>query len=105
MNVLQVITTTGSSDDARRIATALIERRLAACVQIVGPIESVYRWQGKVETAQEWQCWIKTRGDLFTSVEKVIRELHPYELPEILTMSAEANKPYLDWLRNETEAE
>jgi periplasmic divalent cation tolerance protein len=102
MNVLQIITTTGTSDDARRIAAALVERRLAACVQIVGPIESVYRWQGKLETAQEWQCWIKTRGDLYASVEQVIRELHPYELPEILTMPAEASKPYLDWLKRET---
>lgn len=102
MNVLQVITTVGASEDARRIAGALVERRLAACVQIVGPIESVYRWQGKVETAQEWQCWIKTRGDLYASVAEAIRELHPYELPEILTMPAEASKPYLEWLKRET---
>jgi periplasmic divalent cation tolerance protein len=102
MNVLQIITAVGTSEDARRIAGALVERRLAACVQIVGPIESVYRWQGKLETAQEWQCWIKTRGDLYASVAEAIRELHPYELPEILTMTAEASKPYLDWLRTET---
>jgi periplasmic divalent cation tolerance protein len=105
MSILQIVTTTATSEDARRIASALVERRLAACVQIVGPIESVYRWQGKVETAQEWQCWIKTRGDLYASVEKVIRELHPYELPEILTMPAEASKPYFEWLRRETDAE
>jgi periplasmic divalent cation tolerance protein len=105
VNILQIITTTGTIDDARRIAAALVERRLAACVQVVGPIESIYHWQGKVEAAQEWQCWIKTRGDLYASVEQAIRELHPYELPEILTIPAEASKPYLDWLRRETTAE
>jgi periplasmic divalent cation tolerance protein len=98
MNVLQVITTTGAIEDARRIAGALVERRLAACVQIVGPIESVYRWQEKVETAQEWQCWIKTRGDLCGAVEQAIRELHPYAVPEILSMTAEGSNAYVEWL-------
>jgi periplasmic divalent cation tolerance protein len=98
MNVLQVITTTGAIEDARRIAGALVERRLAACVQIVGPIESVYRWQEKVETAQEWQCWIKTRGDLYSAVEQLIRELHPYDVPEILSMTAEGSNAYVEWL-------
>jgi periplasmic divalent cation tolerance protein len=103
MTVLQIITTTAQADEARRIARALVERRLAACVQIVGPIESVYRWQGKIEIAQEWQCWIKTRGDLYGRVEQTIRELHSYEVPEILTMVAEGSKAYLDWLRRETD--
>jgi periplasmic divalent cation tolerance protein len=103
MVVMQIITTTATADDARRIARELVERRLAACVQIVGPIESVYRWDGKVETSQEWQCWIKTRGDLFGRVEQAILELHPYELPEILAMTADASKAYLDWLRRETD--
>jgi periplasmic divalent cation tolerance protein len=105
MNVLQIITTTPTIDDARRIATALVERRLAACVQIVGPIESVYRWQGKIETAQEFQCWIKTRGDLYSEVVRLLKELHPYEVPEILTVIVEASKPYLDWLSQETQPE
>ncbi|MEX2142090.1 MAG: divalent-cation tolerance protein CutA [Pirellulales bacterium] len=103
MVVMQVITTTATLDDARRIARELVERRLAACVQIVGPIESIYRWEGQVETAQEWQCWIKTRGDLYAAVEQTIRELHSYEVPEILTMVAEGSKAYLDWLRRETD--
>jgi periplasmic divalent cation tolerance protein len=105
VNVLQIITTTATIEDARRIAMALVARRLAACVQIVGPIESVYRWQGKIESAQEWQCWIKTRGDLYGPVEQAIRELHPYEVPEVLAMAAEASQPYLEWLARETSAE
>ena len=103
MNVLQIITTTATIDDARRIATARVERRLAACVQIVGPIESVYRWEGRIETAQEWQCWIKTRGDFYGPVAQAIRELHPYDVPELLTVAAEASKDYLDWLRQATQ--
>jgi periplasmic divalent cation tolerance protein len=105
MVVLQVITTTPTAEDARRIARELVERRLAACVQIVGPIESVYRWQGQVETAQEWQCWIKTRGDLYRRVEQAILELHPYEVPELLTLTSEGSKAYLDWLARETKVE
>ena len=83
MVVMQIITTTATADDARRIARELVERRLAACVQIVGRI--------------------KTRGDLFGRVEQAILELHPYELPEILTLTADASKAYLDWLRRETD--
>jgi periplasmic divalent cation tolerance protein len=100
---IQVVTTAPSADEARRIATALVEERLAACVQIVGPIESIYRWQGKVETAAEWQCWIKTRRQQFDSVEAAIRRLHSYELPEILAMPiAAGSEQYLKWLSHET---
>jgi periplasmic divalent cation tolerance protein len=103
MVVLQIITTTPTIDDARRIALALVDEGLAACVQIVGPIESVYRWQGNVETAGEWQCWIKTRGELYDRIEKRIGELHPYEVPEIVRSVMEASKSYSQWLFNETE--
>ena len=100
---LQVVTTASSADEARRIATALVEERLAACVQIVGPIESIYRWQGKVETAAEWQCWIKTRRQHFGAVEAAIRRLHSYEVPEILAVPILAgSEPYLKWLSDET---
>jgi periplasmic divalent cation tolerance protein len=102
-NVIQVVTTTASEDEAQRIASALIERRLAACVQMVGPITSTYRWQGAVETSQEWQCVIKTRGDLFAEVEAAIIELHSYDVPEVLAMSVVAGRRnYLDWVASET---
>lgn len=101
---LQILTTAASADEARRIATALVEERLAACVQIVGPIESIYRWEGKVETATEWQCWIKTRRHHYDAVEAAIRRLHSYEVPEILAMPIVAgSEAYLKWLSKETE--
>jgi len=100
---VQVITTVASAEEARRIAAALVEERLAACVQIVGPIESIYRWQGKVETATEWQCWIKTRRQHYDSVEAAVRRLHSYQLPEILAMPIIAgSEAYLKWLSDET---
>jgi len=100
---IQIVTTTASADEARRIGAALVEERLAACVQIVGPIESIYRWQGKVETATEWQCWIKTRSQHYDAVEAVIRRLHSYEVPEILAVPIIAgSEAYLKWLSQET---
>ncbi len=100
---IQVVTTTSTQDEARAIAGALVEQRLAACVQIVGPIESIYRWQGNVETAAEWQCWIKTRRELFAQIEQQIRKLHSYDLPEILAVPVvNGSETYLKWLREET---
>ena len=100
---IQVLTTTESRDDAETIGRALVEERLAACVQIVGPITSIYRWQGKINTAQEWQCWAKTRRDLYDRIEETIRRLHPYQLPEILAIAVTAGSAdYLAWLADET---
>jgi periplasmic divalent cation tolerance protein len=102
-NFLQILTTTATREDAERIARALVETKLAACVQIVGPITSIYRWQGNVETTQEWQCWAKSRRDLWSAVERAIRGLHPYEVPEILAMPIETGSAdYLKWLDAET---
>ncbi len=96
---IQVVTTTEKQDDALAIANALVEQRLAACVQIVGPITSVYRWKGQVETAQEWQCWAKSRQDRFARMEQAIRACHPYEEPEILAVPiAAGSESYLAWL-------
>jgi periplasmic divalent cation tolerance protein len=94
-----VLTTASSSDEARKIARALVERRLAACVNIVPQIESVYRWKGKVEEAQEWLLIIKTTAAGFERVRDVIRELHSYELPECVCVSIEDGGPeYLEWI-------
>jgi periplasmic divalent cation tolerance protein len=99
---IQVVTTTDRREDADRIARELVERRLAACVQIVGPITSTYRWQGKIETAQEWQCWAKTRRDLYEQVEQAIVGIHPYEVPEILAVTIPiGSTKYLSWLDGE----
>jgi periplasmic divalent cation tolerance protein len=99
---LQIVTTTASRDEAEQIARALVEQRLAACVQVVGPISSTYQWKGKLETSQEWLCVIKTRQSHYRAVEDAIRQLHSYDVPEILAFSVAAgSQNYLDWLRGE----
>jgi periplasmic divalent cation tolerance protein len=96
---IQVLTTVASEEDAERISIALVERRLAACVQTVGPIASRYRWQGKVEAAREWQCLAKTEATRYPEVEAAIRELHPYDEPEIVATPIVAGSAgYLAWV-------
>jgi periplasmic divalent cation tolerance protein len=94
-----VLTTAASREEAEKIAHALVERRLAACVNIVGPIHSVYRWQGKVETAAEELLLIKTTAAQFDSVANAIRELHSYDLPECIQLPIESGSAeYLKWI-------
>jgi periplasmic divalent cation tolerance protein len=96
---IQVVTTTPRREDAETIASALVVERLAACVQVSGPITSTYRWKGAVETSQEWQCWAKSRRELFTQIQETIRRLHPYEEPEILALPIlEGSLSYLKWI-------
>jgi periplasmic divalent cation tolerance protein len=100
---IQVFTTVDSQAAARAIARAVVERRAAACAQIVGPIESTYWWSGEIETAQEWLCILKSTERLYPSLEAAIRQSHPYDTPEILAMPVSAGlSAYLDWLRAET---
>ena len=99
---IQVLTTIERREDAEAIARALVEERLAACVQIVGPITSIYRWQGNINTAQEWQCSAKSRRDLYNRIEEAIRRLHPYQVPEIIAIDVAAGSAeYLGWLDEE----
>ncbi len=96
---VQVLTTVGSEAEATKIGDALLERRLAACVQTSGPITSRYRWQDELEQAREWQCLVKTESSLYDEVEAAIRSLHSYEQPEILAIPVLAgSKGYLDWV-------
>lgn len=96
---IQVVTTTAEKSDAETLAQAVLEKRLGACVQISGPIESRYWWNGRIETASEWTLTIKTRQDLYKPLEKLLLELHPYDQPEILaTAVAEVSAGYLKWL-------
>lgn len=84
---------------AKKIADLLIEKRLAACVNILPGITSVYRWQNKIETAQEVLLLIKSRPDQYSNIESVIKQAHPYELPEIISVSVENGLPgYLKWI-------
>ena len=94
-----VLSTAGSEEEARRIARYLVERQLAACVNIVPRVESIYRWQGRIESNQEWLLLIKTSADQFPAVRDTLRELHSYELPECIALSIDdGSSEYLDWL-------
>ena len=96
-----VVSTAGSAEQAQKIARHLVEHQLAACVNIVPHIKSIYRWQGKVESSQEWLLLIKTSAEYFPRVRDAIRELHSYDLPECIAITIEDGSPeYLDWLAN-----
>ncbi len=94
-----VLTTCGSLEEARSIAQTLVERHLAACVNILPQIESVYRWQGEVESATEWLLLIKTTADAFNRLREALSELHSYELPECIEIAiADGSVAYLKWI-------
>lgn len=94
-----VLSTAGSEDEARKIAHHLVEHQLAACVNLIPRIESIYRWQGKMESSQEWLLLIKTNAEKFPAVRDAIRELHSYELPECIAISVEdGSADYLEWI-------
>lgn len=96
---IQIVTMTSDLADAERIATMLVANRLAACVQLSGPVESTYRWKDQIETSSEWCCTIKTLRELFPQVESKIRELHSYGEPEIVaTAIVAASQSYLNWI-------
>jgi len=99
---IQVTTTADTKETAEKIATVLVQKRLAACVQIVGPISSVYWWKGKVEKTNEWLCIVKTRKNLYEAVEASIKANHTYEVPEIIAVPiVEGSKGYISWLDEE----
>jgi periplasmic divalent cation tolerance protein len=94
-----VFTTAGSEEEAQKIARQLVERGLAACVNIIPRIESIYRWQGNVESAREWLLIVKTTAERFPAVRDSIRELHSYDLPECIAVSVEdGSLAYLKWV-------
>ena len=106
MDALIVITNAPDRDVALRLAHALVERKLAACVNILSPCTSVYRWQGTLETAAEVPLLIKTRAALYDEVEAAIKSLHPYDLPEIIAVPVARGLPgYLEWLNTQTVTE
>jgi periplasmic divalent cation tolerance protein len=94
-----VLTTAGSESEAKKIAAELVERRLAACVNIVPRVQSVYRWEGKVESAEEFLMLIKTARARTQELHTAIRELHSYDLPEFVVVSMEGgSEEYLNWI-------
>ena len=99
---IQVITVAGSKEEASKIAETAIQKRLAACAQVLGPVSSIYRWKGKIERAEELLCIMKTRAKVYLELESIIRQVHSYNVPEILAVPiVEGNKSYLSWLDSE----
>lgn len=105
LEAIQVSTTTADRADAERIAASLVAKRLAACVQVSGPLESTFRWKEQMETVQEWLCTVKTVRSLFPEVEEAIRELHSYERPEIIAVPiVTGSESYLEWIAESVES-
>ena len=98
-----VMVTAPNEDNALTIARALVEERLAACANLLGAIRSIYRWHDKVEDGREQLLVIKTRSHLFEALQSRVKQLHPYEVPEIIALPIDqGSKPYLDWLQGTT---
>jgi len=103
---IEVYTTIDSIEGAHQIASDLVSKLLAACVQVSGPITSIYWWQRVVEHSQEWVCTAKMRKALYQQVEEAIRKYHSYETPEILAVDVtNGNADYLHWIEQETNQE
>ena len=103
MSAVIVLTTVGASFDAARLAQTLVSERLAACVNVLPPMQSIYRWQGQVRVDDERSLVIKTSSDQLEALQLRVRALHPYEVPEFLVIDvAGGSQAYLDWLREQT---
>ena len=100
---IAVLVTAPNEEEAAGIAKALVEERLAACANIVPGVRSIYRWEGKVQDDPEVLMVIKTRRELFDKLEKRVRELHPYEVPEVIALDiTKGSEPYLGWISQST---
>lgn len=98
-DIVEITTTVGSPAAASELAKQIVAARLAACIQIDGPVHSIYRWQGEICEAQEWRCTMKTLSGLTRHLVAAIDELHPYDVPEILVFPVESCAPkYAQWL-------
>ena len=101
---IQITTTVSKLDEAKRIADNILNKKIAACVQILGPIKSIYWWKNKKENKEEWLCVIKTKKQLFNKISEIIKKIHSYELPEIIAIPIiNGSNEYLKWIDNETQ--
>ena len=101
-NYIQVMTAAGSREEADQLARSIVEQRLAACAQVIGPMSSHYWWRGELESATEWLCLMKTERRLYDDIEAAIRAAHSYETPEIVAVPVETgSEAYLAWLSGE----
>ncbi|MFN3325727.1 MAG: divalent-cation tolerance protein CutA [Bryobacteraceae bacterium] len=97
-----VLTACETAEQAESVASHLVESRLAACVNVSSPVKSIYRWQGKVESADEWLLTIKTRRALFPRVQEAIRKIHSYQTPEVIALPiVDGSDDYLEWIDRE----
>ncbi|MFI9812125.1 divalent-cation tolerance protein CutA [Saccharothrix variisporea] len=102
-NHVVAITTTDSEDAAATLARALVEHRLAACVQISAPVRSIYRWDDAIQDDREWQLWIKTTYDRLDELTTFIQANHSYDTPEVIALPVLAGSPdYLTWITEQT---
>jgi periplasmic divalent cation tolerance protein len=100
-----VFNTCASADEAERLARRLVDERLAACVNVISPVRSFYRWKGEVEEAAEWLLIIKSSRELFSSLSVVLKSAHSYELPEVIAMPVvDGSTDYLSWIEQELKA-
>ncbi len=100
---IQVLISIDSQDAARELQRLLVDHRVAACVQVLGPISSTYWWEEEMEDVQEWLCLAKTQARLYEKLESLVKENHPYETPEIIAIPIVAgNRGYLEWIEAET---
>lgn len=98
-DVRVVLTTASSTEEARRIANELVERRLAACVNVVTKLDSMFRWKDKVQESEEYLLMVKTTKDLFPKVRDAIKQMHSYEVPEIISLAVEdGSEEYFKWI-------
>ena len=105
-SAIVILVTVGSEQEAETIATALLEERLAACVNVTSPVRSLYRWEGRIADDREWQMIIKTQARLFEALAARVRALHSYDVPEIIALPVLAGATdYVDWIQNETKSE
>lgn len=101
---MKLIITTCEEDRAEEIAGHLLKEKLVACVNIVGPVKSKYWWKGKIEVGNECMLFIKTRAELVSLVRRKLKEIHPYQVPEIISLKVEeVNSEYLAWIEKVTE--
>ncbi|HOV21837.1 MAG TPA: divalent-cation tolerance protein CutA [bacterium] len=101
-NFIQIITTFERKKDAKLLANILLKKRVAVCIQIIENIESYYWWEGKIEKGKEILLFIKTKEEMYKKIEKIIKENHPYKIPEIISFKIhKGSKEYLKWIKEE----
>ena len=101
MDYTLIMVTASSREEAEKIATTLLERKLIACANILGPVSSRFWWQGKIDSAEEYIIFMKTKRELFDQVADNVKQLHSYEVPEIIALPiVEGAKPYLEWINS-----